>query len=102
MLDRLRPLLLPLLFAVLAIVIYNKRVGHEMIDFSTWRQAAVRGIHAEPLYRIEDGHYQFKYFPGFALMMAPFAVLDENTGKMIWFAISCGLMVALLRWSVAA
>ena len=102
MLGRLRPLLLPLIFAVLAIVVYNRRVRHEMVDFSTWRQSAVRAVHAEPLYRVEDGHYQFKYFPVFALMMAPFAWLDPDTAKMIWFAISFGLLAALLRWSVAA
>src|SRR5262249_33462655 len=62
----------------------------------------VRGLHAEPLYRPEDGHYQFKYFPVFALMMAPFGVLDRDTAKMIWFAVSFGLLAALLRWSVAA
>lgn len=102
MITKLRPLLLPLLVAVLAIIVYNTRIRHEMIDFSTWRQAAVRGLHAEPLYRVEDGHYQFKYFPVFALMMAPFAVLDQETAKMIWFAVSFGLLAAFLRWSVAA
>jgi hypothetical protein len=102
MLAKLRPVVLPLALAVLAIVIYNKRVRHEMIDFVTWRQAAVRALHAEPLYRPEDGHYQFKYFPAFALVMAPFASLDEDTGKMIWFAVSFGLLAAFLRWSIAA
>jgi hypothetical protein len=102
MLARLRPIFLPLVFAVLAIVIYNTRVRREMVDFTTWRQAAVRGVNAEPLYRVEDGHYQFKYFPAFALMMAPFGLLDQDTGKMIWFALSVGLLAALLRWSVAA
>jgi hypothetical protein len=102
MLARLRPFLLPLAFAVLAIVVYNTRIRHEMVDFTTWRQAAVRAVHAEPLYRAEDGHYQFKYFPAFALMMAPFGLIDLDTGKMIWFALSFGLLAALLRWSVAA
>jgi hypothetical protein len=87
---------------VLAIAVYYLRIRHEMIDFVTWRQAAVRGLHAEPLYRLEDGHYQFKYFPMFALIMAPFAMLDQDTGEMLWFAISVAFLVALLRWSVAA
>ncbi len=91
-----------LIFTLLAIVFYTTRIRHEMIDFITWRQAAVRGLHAEPLYREEDGHYQFKYFPLFALMMAPFGVLDEDTGKVLWFAILLVLLAALLRWSVAA
>jgi hypothetical protein len=102
MMARIRPFLLPLVFAILAIVVYNTRVRREMIDFQTWRQAAVRGLRAEPLYRVEDGHYQFKYFPAFALMMAPFGALDQDTGKLIWFAVSVGLLAALLRWSVTA
>ncbi len=35
-------------------------------------------------------------------MMAPFGVLDRETGKALWFAISVGLLALLLRWSVAA
>ena len=30
---------------------------------------------AEPLYRPDDGHYQFKYWPAFALAMVPFALM---------------------------
>jgi glycosyl transferase family 87 len=91
-----------LTLALLAVVVYTVRVRHEMVDFHTWRQAAVRALHAEPLYRPEDGHYQFKYFPFYALMMAPFGAMDENIGKVLWFAISIGLLAALLRWSVDA
>src|SRR5512133_2633178 len=98
---RLRPLGF-LVLALLAVVVYTVRVRHEMIDFHTWRQSAVRALHAEPLYRPEDGHYQFKYFPFYALMMAPFGAMDESTGKALWFAISIGLLAALLRWSVVA
>ena len=61
-----------LALTLLAGVVYTVRIRHEMADFVTWRRAAVRSIHAEPLYRPEDGHYLFKYFPAFALMMAPF------------------------------
>jgi Glycosyltransferase family 87 len=91
-----------LALTLLAIAFYATRIRYEMIDFITWRQAAVRGLHAEPLYRVEDGHYQFKYFPLFALMMAPFGALDEDTGKALWFAVLLALLAALLRWSVAA
>jgi Glycosyltransferase family 87 len=91
-----------LALTLLASVTYTSRIRHEMADFVNWRRAAVRSIHAEPLYRQEDGHYQFKYFPAFALMMAPFGVLDRETGKALWFAISVGLLALLLRWSIAA
>jgi hypothetical protein len=34
--------------------------------------------------------------------MAPFGMLDEDSGKMIWFAVSFGLLAAYLRWTIAA
>ena len=91
-----------LLLIALGVVVYTARIRHEMIDFITWRRAAVRALHTEPLYRPEDGHYVFKYLPMFALVMAPFGALSRDVGKMIWFAISVGLLVVLLRWSVVA
>lgn len=97
--SRLRWLVVVALI-VLAVVAYTARIRHEMVDFITWRQSAVRALHAEPLYRVEDGHYQFKYLPAFALIMAPLGALDEDAGKMLWFAMSVGLLAALLRWSV--
>jgi Glycosyltransferase family 87 len=98
---RLRLCLL-LALSLLAFVVYISRIRHEMADFVNWRRAAVRSVRAEPLYRPEDGHYQFKYFPAFALMMTPFAVLDVETGKALWFAISVALLALLLHWSIAA
>lgn len=91
-----------LVLIVVAGVAYTSRISHEMVDFRTWRVAAVRVLDAEPLYRAEDGHYQFKYLPMFALVMAPFGALTRDAGQMIWFALSLVLLVALLRWSVTA
>ena len=102
MTARLRPFVFLIAISVCAIVAYDVRIRHEMVDFMTWRRAVVRGLDAEPLYRPEDGHYQFKYLPMFALLMAPFGWLDPETGKMVWFAIEVVLLVALVRWSVAA
>jgi Glycosyltransferase family 87 len=101
MMARLRWLVV-LGLIVLGVVAYTARIQHEMVDFITWRQSAVRALHAEPLYRPEDGHYQFKYLPTFALVMAPFAALDQDAAKMLWYAILVGLLVALLRWSVVS
>ena len=87
---------------VIAAVAYVARIQYEMIDFITWRQSAVRALQAEPLYRPEDGHYQFKYLPMFAVVMAPLGTLSQDVGKLIWFAISVVFLAALLRWSVVA
>jgi Glycosyltransferase family 87 len=98
---RLRPFLV-LALVILAIAFYTTRIRHEMIDFTIWQRSVVRGLHAEPLYRVEDGHYLFKYFPAFTLLMAPFGLVDQDTGKLLWFTTSIALLVTLVRWSVRA
>lgn len=102
MTSRLRPFVLLIAIAVCAIVAYDVRIRHEMVDFLTWRRAVVRGLDAEPLYRPDDGHYQFKFLPMFALLMAPFGRLDPETAKAVWFGIEVVLLISLVRWSVNA
>lgn len=90
----------PLIVAVLAITAFQMRVRHEMVDFAVYRQAATRLTHAQPLYQAADGHYQFKYLPAFAILAVPFSMVDEEAAKMMWFALSIGALVLLVRWSV--
>ena len=92
----------PLIVASLAAVMFTARVHREMVDFGVYRTAAIRATSAEPLYRTSDGHYQFKYLPAFAIVMTPFGRLDAEAAKVIWFALSVGLLTALVRWSVRA
>jgi hypothetical protein len=99
-LDRFRPFLWPALFVTIAAVLFVTRIRSEMVDFSVYRTAAARAIAAQPLYQGDDGHYQFKYLPAFAMAMAPFASLDREAAKAIWFALSAGLLTAFVRWSV--
>src|SRR5689334_12408941 len=79
---------------------YRAKIQREMVDFDVYRTAAHRALSGEPLYRASDGHYQFKYLPAFALAMAPFALVDLEAAKVIWFALSAGLLTAFIRWSV--
>jgi hypothetical protein len=78
----------------LATVMYVVKVRSEMVDFAVYRTAAVRALEAEPLYRADDGHYQFKYLPAFALARAPFAWMAPETAKAVWYALSVVLQVA--------
>jgi hypothetical protein len=71
-----------------------------MVDFAVYRTAGARAIEAAPLFRADDGHYQFKYFPAFALAMTPFALLPEEAAKPIWFGLSVALLVVLVRLSL--
>jgi hypothetical protein len=98
--DRFRPFLWPALFVTLAAILFTTRIRTEMVDFDVYRTAGARALAAEPLYRAEDGHYQFKYLPAFAMVMAPFARIDREAAQAIWFALSTGLLTAFVRWSV--
>lgn len=73
-----------------------------MVDFEVYRTAGIRALHAEPLYRPDDGHYQFKYLPAYAFAMAPFAVVDDQVARLAWFALSFGLLCAFVRASARA
>jgi hypothetical protein len=96
----LRPFIWPLVIIILAFLAYSLHIRREMVDFEVYRQAATRALDAEELYRPSDGHYQYKYFPAFAMVMAPFAVLDDEAARIVWFAFSVGMLCALVRWSV--
>ena len=91
-----------MILIVVAAAMYQSKIHREMVDFGVFRQAGARARAAEPLYRAEDGHYQFKYLPAFALAMEPFAALDPDAAKTIWFAMSIGLLTAYVRWAVRA
>jgi len=98
--QRLKPFLIPLLLIIVSGIVYEAKIHRQMADFAVYRTAAVRARAAEPLYRTEDGHYQFKYLPAFAIAMIPFALLDNDSAKMIWFAMSMGLLTYYVSMSV--
>jgi Glycosyltransferase family 87 len=95
-------LLLAVLAAVSLVALFTTRVSRKMPDFEVYWIAGSRAIAAEPLYRAEDGHFQFKYLPAFAIMAAPLALLPVNAAKAFWFAASAVLMLVLLGLSVRA
>lgn len=98
----IRPFLWPLLFIAIAVLAYLGRIEREMVDFNVYRTAGARAMDGAPLYDAGDGHYQFKYLPAFAMAMVPFAMVDRDGAKVIWFALSAGLLTAFVRWSVRA
>lgn len=71
-----------------------------MPDLAVYWTAAARASVAEPLYRTDDGHYQFKYLPAFAVLTAPGARVSLQTAKTIWFVASVVLLVAFLYLSL--
>lgn len=73
-----------------------------LVDFAVPRTAAERALRAEPLYRPEDGHYQYKYLPAFALVMTPFTVPPTAVAEVIWFSLAVAMTWALVRLSLRA
>lgn len=86
---------------VIAAWLIGARVTRDMADFEVYWTAAGRAALAEPLYREEDGHFQFKYLPAFAILVVPVGVLPLPTAKWVWFAFSVVLLIALLPLALA-
>ena len=86
--SRLRPFLVPGAVVLVAVAAYVFRVHKVLVDFEVYRVAAGRALHAATLYRAEDGHYQYKYFPAFAFVMAPFAWMPDRVARAVWFALT--------------
>lgn len=85
---------------VVAAVLAAPRVTAKMPDVEVYRTAAQRAWQGAPLYRADDGHYQFKYLPAFAVLASPMAPLSAEAVKLSWFAASVALLVVALRWSL--
>jgi hypothetical protein len=95
-----------ILLVVLALVslvgLFTTRVQRKMPDFEVYYTAAARAAAAQPLYRAEDGHFQFKYLPAFAVIASPIALMPVAGAKAVWFGVSAVLMLALLWLSLRA
>jgi Glycosyltransferase family 87 len=94
--------LLGVLAVVSLVAVFTTRVSRKMPDFDVYRTAGARARLAEPLYRADDGHFQFKYLPAFAIFAAPLAMIPAPAAKGAWFALSALLMLVLLGLSVRA
>jgi hypothetical protein len=82
--------------AVVAAALFMVKVSTKMPDFDVYWRAGARAAAAEPLYRTEDEHYQFKYLPAFAMLAIPLGALDLPEARAAWFAASVALLGALL------
>lgn len=83
---------------VVLAVLFIHRITSKMPDFAVYWTAANRAGHAEALYRVADGHYQFKYLPAFAVLTIPLGAVSLETAKAAWFITSVALL-ALFLWS---
>ena len=79
-----------------------RRNRSELVDFVVPRTAAMRFAAHEPLYRPEDGHYQYKYLPAFAGLFIPFTWLPKEPAQLAWFALLVAMTWAFLLMSLEA
>ena len=98
--PRIRTTLLVVAAVVVLALLFIHRVTSKMPDFAVYWTAANRASHAEPLYRAEDGHYQFKYLPAFAILTIPLGTVSLETAKVIWFFTSIALLMVLVAVSL--
>ena len=76
------------------------KVSRKMPDFEVYWRAGQRATAGEALYRGDDGHYQFKYLPAFAFVVAPLTRLDEQPARALWFVLSVVSLATLVLISV--
>ena len=74
---------------------YLVHIQKDMSDFGVCYKNGQRIIRGETLYRVSDGHLQFKYAPVSALIYAPLALLPYETAKVIWYVLELCLLFAL-------
>ena len=72
------------------------KVARKMPDFEVYWRAGQRAAAGEPLYRADDGHYQFKYLPAFALVVSPLTRLDQQSARALWFVLSVVSLATLV------
>jgi glycosyl transferase family 87 len=94
--------LLAVLATVSLVAVFTTKVSRRMPDFEVYRTAGERALGRESLYRAEDGHYQFKYLPAFAILAAPLGKPPMLAAKAAWFAVSAVLIMVLLGLSLRA
>lgn len=86
--------------AALAIWVFLSKAASRMPDFEVYWKAGARAAATEPLYRVEDGHYVFKYLPVFAVLAIPAGLLPLDIAKALWFTSSVLLFCVLLAQSI--
>jgi hypothetical protein len=88
------------LIVVAAMTAFTIRASDSMADFEVYWRGATRAAAAEPLYRVDDEHYRFKYFPAFAVLTIPVGLLPLPAAKAVWFTASALLLALLIAVSV--
>lgn len=78
-------IVLIVLLLVFFLLIYVFWVRKDMSDFGVCYQGGKRILEGETLYRVSDGHLQYKYSPPSAVFFSLLALLPYEAAKFIWY-----------------
>jgi hypothetical protein len=83
--SKTRNILLLILAFLFFSLVYQYFVKKDMTDFGVCYQGGERIIKGETLYRVSDGHLQYKYSPASALFFSLFTLFPYEVAKYIWY-----------------
>lgn len=86
-------------FALIIFIFFSDLILPKMVDFEVNYKAGQRILQGETLYRLEDGHYQFKYAPFSSLLYLPLGLIPLPPAKFIWFLLTSSAIVAIILLS---
>ncbi len=83
--NKAKNILLLILAFLFFSIVYQYFVKKDMTDFGVCYQSGQRIVKGESLYRVLDGHLQYKYSPVSALFFSFFTLLPYELAKFIWY-----------------
>ncbi|NIM91552.1 MAG: DUF2029 domain-containing protein [Candidatus Aminicenantes bacterium] len=78
-------IVLIVLLLVFFLLVYVFWVRKDMSDFGVCYQGGKRILKGETLYRVSDGHLQYKYSPPSAVFFSLLGLLPYEVAKFIWY-----------------
>ncbi len=83
--SKTRNILLLILAFLFFSLVYQYFVKKDMTDFGVCYQGGKRVLKGEALYRVSDGHLQYKYSPVSAVFFSVFTLLPYELAKFLWY-----------------
>jgi hypothetical protein len=88
-----------ILISLFLLLIHIFWVRKEMTDFGVFYQGGQRILEGETVYRISDGHLQYKYSPPSAIFFSLFTLFPYEVAKFIWYLSELFLLYLILSMS---
>ncbi len=94
-----RRVLLVILAVLTFLLIYQYHVKKEMTDFGVCYKGGERIVKGEVLYKISDGHLQYKYSPVSAVFFSVLTLFPYELAKLLWYLLELYLLFLSLMAS---